>query len=143
MSKLSRRRWIRRNLIGKCSRETLIGHGHLNRCALAAKGCAHRCSVTSSHSFRRCYGPEFIAKAVREWIATVGAKTAFIEPGSPWENGYCFNSKLRDELLNGEIFYSLAEAKVIIEEWRRYYNTERPHSSLGYKPPAPEAIAWL
>jgi len=89
-------------------------------------------------------GPEFIAEAVREWIAAVGAKTAFIEPGSPWENGYCesFNSKLRDELLNGEIFYSLAEAKVIIEAWRRYYNTERPHSSLDYKPPAPEAIVW-
>lgn len=89
-------------------------------------------------------GPEFIAKAVREWIVAVGAKTAFIEPGSPWENGYCesFNSKLRDELLNGEIFYSLAEARVIIEAWRRYYNTERPHSSLGYKPPAPEAIVW-
>jgi putative transposase len=89
-------------------------------------------------------GPEFIAKAVREWIAAVGARTAFIEPGSPWENGYCesFNSKLRDELLNCEIFYSLAEAKVIIEAWRRYYNTERPHSSLGYKPPAPEAIIW-
>src|SRR4051794_5216563 len=65
--------------------------------------------------------PEFVAKAVREWIVAVGAKTAFIEPGSPWENGYCesFNSKLRDELLNGEIFYSLAEAKVIIEAWRR------------------------
>lgn len=89
-------------------------------------------------------GPEFIAKAVREWIVAVGAKTAFIEPGSPWENGYCesFNSKLRDELLKCEIFYSLAEAKVIIEAWRRYYNTERPHSSLGYKPPAPEAIIW-
>ncbi|CAM5334370.1 putative transposase [Aquamicrobium terrae] len=89
-------------------------------------------------------GPEFIAKAVREWIVAVGAKTAFIEPGSPWENGYCesFNSKLRDELLNGEIFYSLAEARIIIEAWRCYYNTERPHSSLGYKPPAPEAILW-
>jgi putative transposase len=89
-------------------------------------------------------GPEFIAKAVREWIAAVGARTAFIEPGSPWENGYCesFNSKLRDELLNGEVFYSLAEAKIIIEAWRRYYNTERPHSSLGYKPPAPEAVVW-
>ena len=89
-------------------------------------------------------GPEFIAKAVREWIVAVGAKTAFIEPGSPWENGYCesFNSKLRDELLDGEIFYSLAEAKIIIEAWRRYYNTERPHSSLGYKPPTPEAIIW-
>ncbi len=89
-------------------------------------------------------GPEFIAKAVRAWIVAVGAKTTFIEPGSPWENGYCesFNSKLRDKLLNGEIFYSLAEAKIIIEAWRRYYNTERPHSSLGCKPPAPEAIVW-
>jgi transposase InsO family protein len=76
------------------------------------------------------------------WIAAVGAKTAYIEPGSPWENGYCesFNSKLRDELLNGEIFYSLAEAQVLIESWRQHYNTKRPHSSLGYKPPAPEAI---
>ncbi len=89
-------------------------------------------------------GPEFIAKAVRDWIDAVGAKTAFIEPGSPWENGYCesFNSKLRDELLNGEIFYSLAEARVVIEEWRVHYNTVRPHSSLGYRPPAPEAIEW-
>eukprot|EP00873_Tetraselmis_striata_P030966 jgi/Tetstr1/451230/TSEL_038266.t1 len=101
-------------------------------------------ATPTDNPFRRCYGPEFIAKAVRDWIVAVGAKTAFIEPGSPWENGYCesFNSKLRDELLNGEIFYSLAEAKVIIEAWRRYYNTERPHSSLGYKPPAPETIIW-
>lgn len=89
-------------------------------------------------------GPEFIAKAVRDWIDAVGAKTAFIEPGSPWENGYCesFNSKLRDELLNGEIFYSLAEARVVIEAWRVHYNTARPHSSLGYRPPAPEAVHW-
>jgi len=89
-------------------------------------------------------GPEFIAKAVRGWIAAVGAKTAYIEPGSPWENGYCesFNSKLRDELLNMEIFSSLNEAKVLIESWRRYYNAERPHSSLGYRPPAPEAFLW-
>lgn len=87
-------------------------------------------------------GPDFIAKAVREWIAAVGAKTAFIEPGSPWENGTCesFNAKLRDELLNGEIFYSLAEAKIVIEGWRRDYNTKRPHSSLGYRPPAPEVV---
>jgi transposase InsO family protein len=85
-----------------------------------------------------------VAKAVRDWIAAVGAKTAFIEPGSPWENGYCesFNSKLRDELLNGEIFYSLAEAKIVIETWRHHYNTKRPHSSLGYRPPAPEVIQW-
>ncbi len=89
-------------------------------------------------------GPEFVAKAVRDWITAVGAKTAYIMPGSPWENGYCesFNSKLRDELLNGEIFYTLEEARVIIERWRRHYNTVRPHSSLGYKPPAPEALQW-
>ena len=74
----------------------------------------------------------------------VGAKTAYIEPGSPWENGFCesFNSKLRDELLDGEIFYSLAEAKVVIESWRQHYNTRRPHSSLGYRPPAPEVVQW-
>jgi putative transposase len=87
-------------------------------------------------------GPEFIAKAVRAWVAAVGARTAYIEPGSPGENGYCesFNSKLRDELLNGEVFYSLAEAKVIIEGWRRHYNASRPHSALGYRPPAPEVV---
>lgn len=89
-------------------------------------------------------GPEFIAKAVRDWITAVGAKTAYIMPGSPWENGYCesFNSKLRDELLDGEIFYTLKEAQIVIEGWRHHYNTERPHSSLGYNPPAPEAISW-
>ena len=87
-------------------------------------------------------GPEFIAQAVRDWIAAVGAKTAYIEPGSPWENGYCesFNGRFRDELLNGEIFYSLREAQIIIEEWRKHYNTKRPNSALGYRPPAPEAI---
>jgi len=89
-------------------------------------------------------GPEFIAKAVREWIVAVGAKAAFIEPGSPWENGYCesLNARLRDELLNGEIFYPLAEAKVVIESWRRHYNTARPHSSLSYRPPAPHVLQW-
>jgi putative transposase len=93
---------------------------------------------------RSDHGPEFIAGAVREWIAAVGAHTAFIEPGSPWENGYCesFNSKLRDELLDGEIFYSLAEARTVIETWRQHYNTRRPHSSLGYRPPAPEVVQW-
>jgi putative transposase len=86
-------------------------------------------------------GPEFIAITLREWIAAVGSQTAYIEPGSPWENGYCesFNSKLRDELLDGEIFFSLAEAQVLIEAWRRHFNTVRPHSSLRYRPPAPEA----
>ena len=78
-----------------------------------------------SASFRRCYGPEFVATSVTEWIAALGATAAYIEPVSPWENGYCesFNAKLRDELLNGEIFYSLAEAKIVIESWRRHYNT--------------------
>ena len=87
-------------------------------------------------------GSEFIATAVRDWIAAVGAKTAYIEKGSPWENGYIesFNGKLRDELLNGEIFYSLREAQVVIEQWRRHYNAIRPHSSLGYRPPAPDVI---
>lgn len=85
-------------------------------------------------------GPEFVATAVREWIAAVGAKTAFIEPGSPWENGYVesFNSKLRDELLDGEVFYTLREAQVLIEAWRQHYNAIRPHSALGWRPPAPE-----
>jgi transposase InsO family protein len=87
-------------------------------------------------------GPEFVAKAVQKWITAVGAKTAYITPGSPWENGFIesFNARLRDELLDGEIFYSLAEAKIIIESWRRHYNTVRPHGSLGYKPPAPEVF---
>jgi len=86
-------------------------------------------------------GPEFTAKAIRKWLTRVGVKTLFIEPGSPWENGYIesFNGKLRDELLNREIFNTLIEAKVLIEEWRREYNQVRPHSSLGYRPPAPEA----
>jgi len=87
-------------------------------------------------------GPEFTAKVVRTWLGRVGVRTLFIEPGSPWENGYVesFNGKLRNEMLNGEIFYTLREAKVLIERWRVHYNTVRPHSSLGYRPPAPEAI---
>ena len=88
-------------------------------------------------------GAEMTAKIVRSWLAKVGAKTLYIEPGSPWENGYCesFNGKLRDELLNGEIFYSLKEAKVVIGQWRHHYNTVRPHSSLGYRPPATQTFA--
>lgn len=87
-------------------------------------------------------GPEFLAKAVQEWIAAVGARTAYIAPGSPWENGYVesFNARLRDELLDGEIFYTLKEAQIVIESWRRHYNAVRPHASLGYKPPAPEVF---
>ena len=87
-------------------------------------------------------GPEFVAEAVRQWIKAVGSQTAYIEPGSPWENGYCesFNARFRDELLNGEIFYTLKEAQTVIEQWRRHYNTIRPHSALGYRPPAPETL---
>ena len=79
---------------------------------------------------------------MRKWLPRVGAKTLFIEPGSPWETGYVesLNGNLRDELLNGEIFYTLREAKVLVEQWRRHYNAVRPHSSLGYRPPAPEAV---
>ncbi len=86
-------------------------------------------------------GSEFTSKAIRRWLNTLGVKTLFIEPGSPWEKGYIesFNGKLRDELLNREVFYSLVEAKILIEQWRREYNQVRPHSSLGYRPPAPEA----
>ncbi len=86
-------------------------------------------------------GPEFIAEAVRQWINAVGSKVAYIELGSPRENGYCesFNARFRDELLNGEIFYSLKEAQIVIEQWRQHYNTKRPHSALGYRPPAPES----
>ena len=88
-------------------------------------------------------GSEFIAKAVREWLDHVDVKPLFIEPGSPWENGFCesFNGKLRDGLLNAEIFYTLKEAKTLIENWRHEYNTIRPHSSLGQRPPAPET--WI
>lgn len=87
-------------------------------------------------------GPELTAKALRQWLNDLGVKTLFIEPGSPWENGYIesFNGKLRNELLNGEIFTTLLEAKVLIENWRREYNEIRPHSSLGYRPPAPRVI---
>lgn len=86
-------------------------------------------------------GPECMAKVVRSWLSRVGVKTLFIEPGSPSQNGYMesFNGKLRDELLNGEIFYTLREAKVLIEGWRQHYNRVRPHTSLGDRPPAPEA----
>jgi transposase InsO family protein len=86
-------------------------------------------------------GPEFTARAIRRWLSRVGVKTLFIEPGSPWENGYIesFNGKLRDELLNREVFTTLTEVTVLIEQWRREYNQVRPHSSVGYRPPAPEA----
>ena len=88
-------------------------------------------------------GPQMVAKVPRQWLTGLGSKSLYIEPGSPWENGYCesFNGELRDELLNGEIFYSLKEAHAVIEKWRIHYNTRRPHSALGYRPPAPLTIA--
>ena len=87
-------------------------------------------------------GSEFIAKKVRQFLSQLSVKPLFIEPGSPWENGYIesFNGKMRDELLSGEIFYSLKEAQVLIEMWRKHYNTVRPHSSLGYRPPVPGTV---
>lgn len=87
-------------------------------------------------------GPEFIAKRLRAWLDKLTVKPLFIEPGSPWENGFVesFNGKMRDEFLNGETFYSLKEAEVLLEQWRIYYNTIRPHSSLDYKPPAPRMV---
>ena len=87
-------------------------------------------------------GPEFTARAIREWLGGVGAGTLYIEPGSPWENGYVesFNGKLRDELLDREVFYTLPEVQVLAEQYRQTYNRIRPHSSLGYRPPAPETI---
>jgi transposase InsO family protein len=85
-------------------------------------------------------GPEMIAKVLRRWLGKLGTRSVHITPGSPWENGYCesFNGRLRDELLNGEIFYTLREAQVLIEHWRVFYSTCRPHSALRYRPPAPE-----
>lgn len=87
-------------------------------------------------------GPEFIAKKLVNWMKSLEVKPLFIQPGSPWENGYCesFNGKMRFEFLNGEIFYSLLEAKILIEQWRIHYNTKRPHSSLGGLPPAPQTF---
>ena len=87
-------------------------------------------------------GPEMVAKALRQWLAKLGTRTLYIEPGSPWENGFCesFNGKLRDECLKLEIFYSLKEAMIVIGAWKDHYNRTRPHSSLGYRPPAPVTI---
>ena len=98
-----------------------------------------RCGVPDY--IRSDNGPEFTAHRVRNWLESVEVKTLFIEPGSPWENGYVesFNGKLRDELLDREVFDTLLEAKVLVDRWRQMYNTVRPHSSLGYRPPAPEA----
>lgn len=100
------------------------------------------CSRGVPEHIRSDNGSEFTAKSIRKWLNELGVKTVYIEPGSPWENGYIesFNGKLRDELLNGEIFYTLQEAKILIEHWRKEYNQVRPHSALGYRPPAPRAV---
>ena len=86
-------------------------------------------------------GPEFVARQLRDWLQGLGTSSLYIEPGSPWENGYCesFNGKLREEYLNGKIFYLLKEARIVIEQWRRQYNRVRPHAALGYRPPVPGA----
>ena len=119
-------------------RDPKPGHGRLLRSMMAPQP-----SMASSiDRFRMCYGAEFIAKKVRAWIGALGAKTAFIEPGSPWENGNCesFDAGFRDELLYVEIFYSFRDAQTLIERWRRHFNTLRPHSSPRNRPPAPEAF---
>jgi len=90
-------------------------------------------------------GPEFTANKIRKWLAKTGVITTYIEPGSPWENGYCesFNARMRDEFLNGELFGNMFEAQVLTKRWVEYYNTVRPHSSLGGRPPAPQSIIPL
>ena len=104
-------------------------------------GTGRRCRLPLSLTLILNNGPEFIARELRQWLAALGAQTLYIAPGGPWENGYCerFNGKLRDECLNGELFYSPNETQIVIEEWRVQYNTRWPHSSLGYRPPEPEA----
>ena len=90
-------------------------------------------------------GVEVVAQGGQDWVEAVGDKTAYTEPGSPWENGCCesFNARFRDEFLNGEIFYSIREAQILIKEWRKHYHTKRPRSALGYRPPAPETIVQM
>lgn len=133
------------NVIDEFTRESLavrverrLGHEQVQEC-LTQLFCERGVPV----HIRSDNGSEFIANALRDWLDRLSVKPLFIEPGSPWENGYVesFNSKMRDELLNREIFYTLPEAQILIERWRNEYNHVRPHSSLGYRPPAPQA--WL
>jgi len=133
------------NLIDESTRECLLIRGERRWSSAKVIGALADVMVVKGvpEHLRSDNGPEFVARDLRKWLAGTGAKTLYIEPGSPWENGYCesFNSKLRDEFLNGEIFYSMKELRVLAERWRVHYNTIRPHSSLGYRPPAPQA--WL
>jgi transposase InsO family protein len=128
-------------LIDECTRECLAIR--VGRCLRSLEVIETLSDAMLSHGIpehiRSDNGPEMTSKLVRNWLQQIGVQTLFIEPGSPWENGYneSFNGKLRDELLNAEIFYSLKEAQIISEQWRIHYNTTRPHSSLGYRPPAP------
>ena len=131
------------NIIDEFTHECLAIRIIRNSSPSTSSMCSPTCSSCAAFPrLRSDNGPEFVAKAVQDWIAAVGAKAAYITPGSPWENGFIesFNARLRDELLNGEIFYSLAEARIVVESWRRHYNAKRPHASLGYKPPAPEVF---
>ena len=131
-------------VIGKYTRECLaIRAGHSSRSSDVIETLAELMTARGvPEHIRSDNGPEFTAQAVREWLGKVGAKTLYIEPGSPWENGYVesFNGKLRDELLDREVFYTLLEARVLTEQYRLTYNRIRPHSSLGYRPPTPETF---
>ena len=131
------------NILDEYTRECLavrvgrhLDHEQVQEC-LAELFCARGVPV----HVRSDNGPEFIARRLREWLGQLSVKPLFIEPGSPWENGYIesFNGKMRDELLNREIFYTLQEAQILTERWRKEYNHIRPHSSLGYHVPAPRA----
>jgi putative transposase len=119
-------------------RDLRPGYDHLLRNLKVAQAVI----ASQSPTFRRCYGAEFTAKKVRASIGAVGAKAAFIAPGSPRENGYCesFNARFRDELLTGEVFIAFREAQILIDRWRCHYDTVRPHSALGCRPPAPKSI---
>jgi len=133
------------NLIDESTRECLLIRAERRWSSARVIGALADAMVMKGvpEHLRSDNGPEFVAKDLLNWLAHTGAKTLYIEPGSPWENGYCesFNSKLRDEFLNGEIFFSIKELRVLAERWRVHYNTIRPHSSLRYRPPAPQT--WL
>ena len=130
------------NLMDEFTRECLLIRGERRWSSARVIGALADVMVMKGvpEHLRSDNGPEFVAKGLRKWLANTGAKTLYIEPGSPRENGYCesFNSKLRDEFLNGEIFFSIKEPRVLAERWRVHYNTIRPHSSLGYRAPAPQ-----
>ena len=124
VASIPRRSWKHQNVI-----ETLSG-------LFITRGCPSY--------IRSDNGSEFTAKTLRRWLSDLNIGTAYIEPGSPWENGYCesFNARMRDEFLNGEIFDTLTEAEILTRRWVNTYNTIRPHSALGYRPPAPQSALW-